>query len=223
MIKHGIMPSILAVLSASPDLCLKQGIKNVYQYYVAAGYQTALQPCQIALFAMTCDPVIDLNVFAFLEHHYAASEALIRRVRYSHYEDKAILVPGSSTDLASIRTSIIRLDRALGAYFALLGVLYGLKGEIKEAMAAYRARMVYFARRNSLGDEHPSLTSKLIQVCLREFASELKFIFEEVGGRILTSSAQFVTRLADLPEQDERSTLMDAARTVHMEKAVKLM
>ena len=79
MVKHGLMGSVLAVLSAAPERCLRQGINSVYQTYIALGYQTLLQPCYIAAFALTCNPALDLNIFAPLGERYSASEAQKRR------------------------------------------------------------------------------------------------------------------------------------------------
>jgi hypothetical protein len=223
MVKHGIMPSVLAVLSQSTDSCLKQGINNVYQQLVSRGFQTSLQPCHIALFAMTCDPVLDLNIFSPLELYYSPPEARRRRDKYAHYEDKPITVQGEAIDLTIIGTSVLRLDRALEAYLSLLDILYAFRSEVREALRAYRGRMVDFASRHSLGEVYASLTTRLIQVCLREFASELKFLFESVGGRSVTSAAQFVSCVAGLPNCTEPSTLMEEMRGIHMEKAVESM
>jgi hypothetical protein len=166
MVKHGLMASVLAIISAAPDKCLRQGINHVYQAYIALGFQTSLQPCHISAFAMTCDPSIDLNVFASLEDHYSPLEARRRRVRYGHYEDKPISFPGASVDLAIIGTNVDRLGRALRAYLGLLGVVYAFHARVGEALEGYRLRMIAFASRHSLGQEYSLLTARLFQICL---------------------------------------------------------
>jgi hypothetical protein len=220
MVKHGLMASVLAIISAAPDKCLRQGINHVYQAYEALGFQTSLQPCHIAAFAMTCDPSVDLNVFASLEDHYSPLEARRRRVRYGHYEDKPISLPGASVDLAIIGTNVDRLGRALRAYLGLLGVVYAFHARVGEALEGYRLRMMAFASRHSLGQEYSLLTARLFQICLSEFASELKYLFEAVGGRSVTSADQFVLLTDRLPDTEGPSYLASSLLEIQTQRAV---
>jgi hypothetical protein len=220
MVKHDLMASVLAIISAAPDKRLRQGINHVYQAYVALGYQTSLQPCHVAAFAMTCDPVVDLNVFASLEDHYSPLEARRRRVRYGHYYYKPINLPGASVDLAIIGTNVDRLGRALRAYLGLLGVVYAFHARVVEALEGYRLRMMAFASRHSLGQEYSLLMARLFQICLGEFASELKYLFEAMGGRSVNSVDQFVLLADRLPETDGPSYLTSSLLEIQTQRAV---
>jgi hypothetical protein len=169
---------------------------------------------------MTCDPAIDLNIFASLEDHYSPLEARRRRVRYGHYEDKPINLPGAPVDLAIIGTNVDRLGRTLRAYLGLLGVVYAFHARVVEALEGYRLRMVAFASRHSLGQEYSLLTARLFQICLGEFASELKYLFEAVGGRSVTSIDQFVLMADRLPETDGPSYLTSSLLEIQTQRAV---